>query len=481
MAETAFDRTERGLGSTDFSVADIVAKTRGNPQQIMQLVMGGQINLTQGLLAKRLADSVVAEQQKAAMPTTTVLQDAFPQAAPPVQAPAAPPMQAPPGMGMGMGMGMGPGAPSMPSPMPPQQQMQAPPGMAEGGLAQLDFPAPDYAGGGMVSFAAGDPVPAPEEEEEPEMLYGLPASYFETPELDVAGARQEVANLLPQANTANEAYRALLGEVEDPAKLRQRAELQGLFGSLANVRPGMNPLEALVQGFSSTGASMQASEERNRERALQRAEGLMNLENAQNDRERDLYNASVALAEARRSGADAATLRRLEAAKEQAQREFDATQAELDRQADMARTLVQEGGATSRARMSAGRSAGDAAARPMGQTAAGDAMARAERQIEAAEAALVTAVERRDLAGAQRARETIATARQMYNAGARALGFGDSIPRSARQVLGIRGRVSDLPEDDPVREYLRSLPAPTARRDSGNRVVNFEDAFADRN
>jgi hypothetical protein len=61
MAETAFDRTERGLGSADLSIPDIVARTKGNPQDIMKLVMSGQINVTQGLLAKRLSDSVVAE------------------------------------------------------------------------------------------------------------------------------------------------------------------------------------------------------------------------------------------------------------------------------------------------------------------------------------------------------------------------------------------------------------------------------------
>jgi len=428
MAETAFDRTERGLGSTDLSVADIVAKTRGNPQQIMQLVMGGQINLTQGLLAKRLADSVVAEQQKAAVPTTTVLQDSFPQAAPPVQAPAAPPMQAPPGMG----------APAAPP-------MQAPPGMAEGGLAQLDFAAPDYADGGMVSFAAGDELD-PEQlrraliqqesggdygilnaegsgamgayqfmpdtaralarrlglEYRPELMRGdrgrseegrayqdrlgtaqlqdiiefsggdlnrAAAYHFAGPnqsgwgprtrryqqqlsarygagegsgaapaagaaaapatgnadimaqiaaigrptEVDPAAALAQVRAAAPTSTAALEAYRARLGEVEDPEKVRKRAELGALFQAIGGVRPGMNPLEALAQGFAGTGASLQAAEERGRERELEQLRGVADIERMQNQMTREEFQLATQLAQAEAGRLDAASARQLAA------------------------------------------------------------------------------------------------------------------------------------------------------------------------
>lgn len=445
MVDTAFDRAERGLGSTDLSVADIVAKTRGNPNEIMKLVMGGQINLTQGLLAKRLSDSVVAEQQKAAMPQSTVLQDQFPQLAqamgglqPPV-APMAPPAP----------QGLGPVAP----------QMQAPQGMAEGGLAQLDFAAPDYAGGGIVAFAAGSPVPAPEEEEEEEMLYGLPASLFEAPELDLAGARQEVTGLLPQASTALEAFRARLGEEEDPAKARERAELGALFQSIGNVRPGMNPLEALAQGFATSGASMQAAEERGRERELQRLEGLMNLENAQNQRERDLYTISVQLAEARRSGADAAVVRRLEAAREKIKREYEAAEAEKDRQADMARTLVQERGATSRALIGSrggggGGGGGGDGGFSLRPTALTEVKNDARRRMEDSRERFRVAVQGGMTNDADIALEDYRAAEREYSAASQAL-TGQAVGQATLgNVLGLTRRPSELPENDPARNYI---------------------------
>lgn len=422
MVDTAFDRAERGLGSTDLSVADIVAKTRGNPNEIMKLVMAGQINLTQGLLAKRLSDSVVAEQQKAAAPTTTVLQDSFPQLAPAMgglQPPAAPMAPAAP-------QGMGPVAP----------QMQAPQGMVEGGLAQLDFAAPDYAGGGIVAFAAGDPVPAPEEEDEEEMLYGLPASYFEAPTLDLAGARQEVTGLLPQTNTALEAFRARLGEEEDPAKARERAELGALFQSIGNVRPGMNPLEALAQGFATSGASMQAAEERGREQELQRLEGLMNLENAQNQRERDLYNISIQLAEARRSGADAAVVRRLEAAQAHIEREYKAAEAEKDRRFEARENALDRGSRLQEARIGAsgggGGGGGGPTTRPLTPSAASQLLSPARTAMNEALANVTRLANNGEYAAAEAARREYETARQTYNAAAAAI---PDVPQANRRSL----------------------------------------------
>ena len=401
MADTAFDRTERGLGSTSLSVADIVAKTRGNPQQIMQLVMGGQINLTQGLLAKRLADSVVAEQQKAAMPTTTVLQDAFPQAAPPQQAPAAPPPQAP------QGMGPVPGAPPMPPQPPMQAPMQAPQGMAEGGLAQLDFAADDYAGGGMVSFAEGGPLGPWFEEQvvnavpgvrvtsgmrsaaDNARVGGVANSYHRTdnardfapPEgmsmaalhsqlrgifgegYDIinegdhvhvepgggggggggaatssgaaSGARSFLEGIfggegapapvnpaayLEQLNASNDTeamdrYRARLEQGEDPERARQRAELGSLFEAIGNVRAGMSPLEALAQGFATSGASLQEAEAAVGEREMERMRAVAEIEQAQNTLSRDTYQLAVQLAQYDAGRLDAALGRRLEVAK----------------------------------------------------------------------------------------------------------------------------------------------------------------------
>ena len=433
MADTVFDRTERGLGSTNLSVANIVAKTRGNPNEIMKLVMGGQINLTQGLLAKRLSDSVVAEQQKAAAPTTTVLQDSFPQLAPAMgglQPPAQPQMQAPQGMG----------------PVPPQAPMQAPPGMAEGGLAQLDFAAPDYAGGGIVAFAEGDEIDAddfirlverletggrgdydaqgrpitsragaryamqvmPDTARDPgygirparadtaeeynrvgqdyaRMLlsrYGNPTdalvaynagpgradrwiaggrnpdalpgetrqylaranraptsggsgaasaapaaaataenadimariAAIGTPtESDPAAFLTRIREAAPTSTAALEALQARVGKTEDPERARERSELGALFQSIGNVRPGMNPLEALAQGFATSGASMQAAEERGRAQELEQLRVAADLERMRNQMTREEYQLAVQVAQARDNRLDAASARELAA------------------------------------------------------------------------------------------------------------------------------------------------------------------------
>jgi len=128
----------------------------GDTQRIGAAMEAGAIDPVSGTLAgmyiKDMRNAQMAQQN--AMPT--IAQQVF---APP--APPAPPMG---------GMGPPPGAPPMGG-MPPAPPMGAPPmgalqmGMADGGLAML--PVPDnmfdepmdgeYAGGGIVAFAAGTP------------------------------------------------------------------------------------------------------------------------------------------------------------------------------------------------------------------------------------------------------------------------------------------------------------------------------------
>ena len=141
MAETIFDRAERGLGSTDLSIPDIVAQTKGNPQDIMKLVMTGQINVTQGLLAKRLSDSVVAERNAMAAQQPNVLQEQFPELA-----------QATGGLG-----GMPQAAPPMPAQMGPQMPPQGMP-PAQGGIGGLDFAPAQMASGGIVGYQDGGDI-----------------------------------------------------------------------------------------------------------------------------------------------------------------------------------------------------------------------------------------------------------------------------------------------------------------------------------
>lgn len=486
MVDTAFDRAERGLGSTDLSVADIVAKTRGNPNEIMKLVMAGQINLTQGLLAKRLSDSVVAEQQKAAAPTTTVLQDSFPQLAPPPAMGGLQPHAAP--MAPAAPQGMGPVAP----------QMQAPQGMAEGGLAQLDFAAPDYAGGGIVAFAEGDELDTPEEwgayfertarESVPGVnvtsrrrtaarnaqVGGQPDSYhllgaardFTPPQgmtmrelasqlrstfgagydiinegdhvhvepgpalgravragtpfnpanvsrlriaenapaaaaapaapaanptagytpPDLAAMRSAalggITSASPRQTEASQAYMERLRQAFNPEQERSRAEVGALFQAIGNVRPGMNPLEALAQGFATSGASMQAAEERLREQEMAQLRAAAELERLENQMSREELALAQQYALAQAGLLEAAEARRVNAEVQALDRESRERVAQWNNAAAMERTLA-SGEAQVRASERAGLAAIEKQETAAQTQAAADALTRATELGEA--------------------------------------------------------------------------------------------------
>jgi hypothetical protein len=139
-----------GLNAID----SIVRQTAGNKDTIKRLIQTGAISEMQGVLAGMRADEIskAGMLNKGNMPT--VAQQVLSPQSPQSMAPPAPPQM---------------GVPSAPPPMPPQapQDMQAPQGMADGGLAAL--PVPDdmfnsavgdsdtqqYAPGGIVAFANG--------------------------------------------------------------------------------------------------------------------------------------------------------------------------------------------------------------------------------------------------------------------------------------------------------------------------------------
>jgi hypothetical protein len=134
----------------------------GNKQKIAQAASMGMVDPTAAVLAGMFIDRMRSAQMQEQQPQGTVAQQVFqPQQAPQGTAPqgAPPPMGAPP-MGAPP-MGAPPmGAPPMGAPPPPQ-----PPGMAMGGLMDLSVPddmfeepvmdAENFAGGGLVAFAAG--------------------------------------------------------------------------------------------------------------------------------------------------------------------------------------------------------------------------------------------------------------------------------------------------------------------------------------
>ena len=326
MAETAFDRTERGLGSADLSIPDIVARTKGNPQDIMKLVMNGQINVTQGLLAKRLSDSVVAERNTMAAQQPSVLQEQFPEMAQATGGLGAMPQAAPP-MPAQMGPQMGPqmGAPA-PQGMPP----------AQGGIGGLDFAPTQMASGGIVGYQAGGPTAASQTVMgiAPELLAQI------NPALDLDAAGAQLQGVLPTESEAREKLKARLEAGFDPEKERKRAELAGLFAGLGAVQPGMSPMEALVSGFVGGGKQIQESKKDMEAKEMELLKTSAELEESHNRTAGEIYGLQLQLAEAKRRGASDAAQAEIEVRLAEANQKFQAEENALQRAAGIEQARI---------------------------------------------------------------------------------------------------------------------------------------------
>ena len=342
MAETAFDRTERGLGSADLSIPDIVARTKGNPQDIMKLVMSGQINVTQGLLAKRLSDSVVAERNAMAAQQPSVLQEQFPEMAQATGGLGAMPQAAPP-MPAQMGPQMGPqmGAPA-PQGMPP----------AQGGIGGLDFAPAQMASGGIVGYNVGGTTAAPQ------TLMGIPPELLAqiNPALNLDAAGAQLQGVLPTESEAREKLKARLEAGFDPEKERKRAELAGLFAGLGAVQPGMSPMEALVSGFVGGGKQIQESKKEMEAKEMELLKTSAELEEASNRTAREIYGLQLQLAEAERRGASDAAKAEIEVRIAEANQKFQALENARDRATTLESARI---GAASRSSGDKGLSAGE--------------------------------------------------------------------------------------------------------------------------
>ncbi len=279
--DTMFDRAERGLGSTNFSVPDIVARTKGNPSEIMKMVAAGQINVTQGLLAKRLSDSVIAERSKAMAAGPSVLQESFPEMAQMTGGLGAPPQTAPQAAPL-----------SQPAPVPNQM---------EGGLGAAPIPEGMFAGGevgGLGSYAEGDMV-------EPEN------ALFSPDEVDVNSMMALLNQQAPRELSAFNAYRDRVSAAPDAQQGRKEAEKLALFSALGNVRPGTNPIQAFVQGLSSTGQSLVQNEKEQRKQELEGLRAAAEIEGKQNEFSRQDFALAIQLKQYKEGRLDKAEENRL--------------------------------------------------------------------------------------------------------------------------------------------------------------------------
>lgn len=118
--------------------------TKYSKQQLQQMAQMGQIDPIKAVLAGNLINHIVMANIK--KPETTVAEDTFKPIEPPQMGMPSPDMAAAPAPQMGM-------------PSPEMAMAPSPTPMAEGGLASLpisdDMFPDEYAGGGVVAFAAG--------------------------------------------------------------------------------------------------------------------------------------------------------------------------------------------------------------------------------------------------------------------------------------------------------------------------------------
>jgi len=284
----------------------------GNKQKIAAAAQMGTVDPTAAVLAgmfiDRMRSAAVQEQQ----PVSTVAQDVL---TPPMQmgvgAPppmGAPPMGAPPAGPMG-GMGAPAGLGALP-PGPPA--MGAPPvGMADGGLVGLPvpddmFPDDNYAGGGMVAFAAGDPVPgaAP--------ATPAPEDYFADKTLEQLMAER---NQLYQPNTTRRDAMARQYEAALSPEAQEKSRKEDLYTMLAQIGFGMagtNSPSFLQAAGQAANAAIPGAVQARKERKAEQRQGLAALADIENMTNTEL-----------RSALDSALSRRDNAATVRERREAD--------------------------------------------------------------------------------------------------------------------------------------------------------------
>jgi hypothetical protein len=273
---------------------EVIAKEYGgNKQKIAQAMQMGLVDPTAGTLAGMFIDRMRGAQSQEAANPPTVAQQVFAPPAPPAPmggapmgappappmgaAPPAPPMGAPPAPPMGappMG-GMPPGAPPM--------------GMADGGLAALPisegmFDEPmdgEYAGGGIVAFAAGDEV-------DYNKILQDQLAYYNDPEQMKADF---YGNYQPKRE-ASERARQLYGDVLSEEGQKKRRDEDKYFalaqlGATMASTPG-----SLLQAFGAgVGKALPGMQESSKERRAEQRDAIRQLaldEGATNAESREL-------------------------------------------------------------------------------------------------------------------------------------------------------------------------------------------------
>lgn len=304
----------------------------GNKQKIAAAAQAGTLDPTAAVLAGMFIDRMRSAQMQEQAPASTVAQDVLsppqtgvgapPPGMPPMGAPPMGGMGAPPPMGMPPQMGAGPagpmggmGAPAGLGALPP-----GPPAMADGGLVDLPvradtFPDANYAGGGMVAFAAGDPVVAAPAA--PGAAPAAPEDYFADKTIEELMAERQ---RLYQPNTTRRDAMARQYEAALSPEAQEKSRKEDLYTMLAQIGFGMagtNSPSFLQAAGQAANAAIPGAVQARKERKAEQRQGLAALADIENMTNAELRSA-LDSAISRRD--NAATVREQRAAAEEARK-----------------------------------------------------------------------------------------------------------------------------------------------------------------
>jgi hypothetical protein len=155
-------------------------------------------------------------------------------------------------------------------------------GMADGGLVDLPvpddmFPDDNYAGGGMVAFAAGDPVPGAAEEEAPADLYTAENMFGMSPDPMASAARYDQL-FTPQ--TARREQTAAYYEGLMSPEAQEKGRKEDLYTMLAQIGFGMagtNSPSFLQAAGQAANAAIPGAVQARKERKAEQRQGLAAL------------------------------------------------------------------------------------------------------------------------------------------------------------------------------------------------------------
>ena len=406
------------------SPEQIAKEYAGNKQKIAEAMQMGILDPTAGTMAGMFIDRMRSAQAQEAVPQQSIAQQVF---APP--APRATPAglgATPQGAAMApMGGEVMPPQGEMPMAMPPQVPGMAmggmvPPYMSGGGLS--DLPLPDgmfdepsnggYAGGGLVSFAAGGSAGDEDGDGSLDTYFGY---NYKDPQANAA--------MLPlQENKYAKEYEAdlLARRAPEARKARKKEDMWmalGQIGARMATTPG-SLLQAIGSGIGSAlpGIEQSAKERKAEEREIQK--GLVDLEQGRNTAAAQKAMQLIEMKRTGIQGREGQIGRQAKKDEQQADRTFRQGESALDR------SFRREEGALDRsARTSVASMSGGSGGKPLSQAQTTERIGKLDKQMEKAFATAKAYSDRGSYKSAEKSLNEYGAARAVRNRLAEGVGM----------------------------------------------------------